>query len=143
MTIASKGQQRAGDLAVASSGEQAKTTSTPSAVCPHCSEPLSLGLVARAEAESSLTYKITPKPGCLIDIETIGGTLNALSKLLKSVGKDMSTNTTVLLKNATTHDNGEIQFDVLIARVERMQKSNPTGATARSQDNSRTLPRLK
>lgn len=94
----------------------------PSTCCPHCHEPIGLDMVARAASEATLSYRITPKEGHLLDIETIGGTLNALSKLLKSAGRDMDAKTTVLLKQAITHPNGEIQFDVLIARVAKMTK---------------------
>lgn len=87
--------------------------------CPSCNEPLSFEMVTQATAESSIALSLTPTPGEMFDIETVGGALRSLSKLLKAVGNEMGVKTVVMLKSAKTSEAGELVFDLVIARVKK------------------------
>lgn len=85
--------------------------------CPHCNEPLTFEMVAKAAAETDLSFKITPKAGELLDVETIGGSLINFSNLLKAAGKQLDHKTMVMLKRTETHADGALEFVVMICRT--------------------------
>jgi hypothetical protein len=94
----------------------AETITQRGVPCPHCKEPLTFEMVAKAAAETELSFKLTPRPGEMLDLETIGGSLSNFSKLLKAVGKSIDHKTMVMLKRTTTHDDGALEFIVQICR---------------------------
>ena len=75
--------------------------------------------------EQRLGYCITPSHGRLMSLESIGGQLTALSKMLKSLMRDTDPTQKwdVLVLNITTHESGAVEFNVAIcARTDKSVK---------------------
>jgi hypothetical protein len=89
----------------------------PPLVCKGCGADLpKLELVARATKESTVRWKISPHPGELIDAGTVGGSLEAMARLLTAVGRDAKVPTVVLVKSVSSGDDGSIEFDLVVMR---------------------------
>ena len=85
--------------------------------CPKCNERISIGLVAKAAAESRMSFSLTPTKGEKMGLGTVAGSMAALDKLLVSVGKQLGTKTTVLIERFETGEEGQLTVHMLIARV--------------------------
>lgn len=95
----------------------------PSGVlCPNCSHPFSLQMVAKAKSESKMSFRLSPAPGELLDIQTLVGSAGAFGKLLVAVGKDLGYNTVVLVDRIFTEEDGALRIDVMIARSDSKTK---------------------
>lgn len=67
--------------------------------------------------DQRIKYKVTPLPGQVMSLETIGGQMVALAKLLKASAReaDPTTKWGSFILGIETFATGEIEFEVLIA----------------------------
>lgn len=91
------------------------------ALCPHCSKPLGINLVAQLLDESRMAFTITPKEGAFLNARTVAGTLQALERLLASVGKEMGYKTITVVEGVSS-SNGEITVDLLLSNLPMKEK---------------------
>ena len=85
-------------------------------LCPHCGGALGLSLVAKLKSESRMSYTVHPKDGELITAETLGGTINQVSKMLKAIGRELGVKTVVMIEGISTTPEGGLKTDLLICR---------------------------
>lgn len=85
--------------------------------CPHCHEEMSGEMVAQLTEKSTVTFRIVPQEGQLLEAKTVGGTLNSMSGLLAAIGKDAGIATTTLVKSIATDDGGAVEITLLSLRL--------------------------
>jgi hypothetical protein len=78
--------------------------------CPHCGEGFSSEMIAAVKDESRIAMAITPAPGELFDVETIGDVLKNYGKLLRAVGKEMEVKTLVMLERVEAGGDGKLEL---------------------------------
>ena len=93
-------------LKMASEVVQPKKTS-----CPSCSKPLSINLLESLEAYS-MTFKITPEKGRIVDALVVAEQIKNLKELLISVGKDYGHKTAVALLSVKTNKDMSVEIKV-------------------------------
>ena len=86
--------------------------------CPKCQEPISADVVAHVANRSVVKWKLSPAPGELLDAKAVGGTLGEMRDLLRSCGESAGIPTEVLLQACRTTEDGAMEFDLLIVRLD-------------------------
>lgn len=89
-----------------------------SVTCPKCGEAFFLHSVAHFAPGQTMKFKMTPGPRGMMDMATVGGTLAALSKFLKSCAVDVGGRVLPSIERTETTESGEIIFHVVCADVE-------------------------
>lgn len=102
--------------------------------CPKCAEPISINLVAKAKAQSKMSFRLSPGQGELLDIQTFAQSAGAFGKLLVGIGRDIGVNTVVLVERLVTEDDGSLRVDVLIARSDTKTKKQLLRKATRDAD---------
>jgi hypothetical protein len=100
--------------------------------CPQCNYEFDVHAVAKMREESVLHFRMSPAPGELLDARTIGDTLSQVRNLLKSFGKDAGVPTDVLVKSATTLEDGTVDFELIVVRFEKAEARSKRFAARRA-----------
>lgn len=85
--------------------------------CPKCGEVLPIVLVARFKERSRVMWRLVPAQGELLSGTMIGGSIEAMSRLLQSVGEDSGIPTEVLMEKCSSDENGAVEVVFLITRL--------------------------
>lgn len=91
--------------------------------CPHCQEPISVGMVAELTAESRFKFVLTPELGALLSAKTVGGTISEMEKLIVGEAKRDGFRAKLLVEKITAID-GEIVIEFLVARTRSSESSH-------------------
>ena len=101
--------------------------------CPNCAHEFDMAFVAKMGEQSVLHWRLTPAPGELLDAKTIGDSLTKIRDLLKSFGRDAGVPTEVLVKSATTLEDGTIDIELLVTRFEQAEERRARRAKAKAE----------
>lgn len=82
--------------------------------CPSCQAEISLVSMVRIEDESSVRFRISPKPGSLLTAATVGGMLSQLARINDIASRSMGLRCETLVRGAATDEHGEVTFDLLL-----------------------------
>lgn len=105
--------------------------------CPHCHEQLSGEIVAQFTKKSTMTMRLVPQEGQMLEAKTVGGTLNALSGLLAACGKEAGVSTITLVKSIATDADGAVEITLLSMRLAKGLKDG--GPAADTEEDTPTV----
>lgn len=87
--------------------------------CPHCAKELSIDLMTTLVPESAMRMVLKPKEGERLSLDTVGGTMADMAKLLKTIGKSQGIHAEVLLDDFKVLPDGGVDFGFVVARFEK------------------------
>lgn len=91
----------------------------PLMTCKGCGADLPRAeLIAKAAKESTITWRLCPPPGEMLQAETVGATLMHFAKLLTMIDKKGGVPSVALLKSVKQTDDGAIEFEIQVLRWE-------------------------
>lgn len=98
--------------------------------CPHCEKEFGLNVKAVRNAQTVLSFVITPEPGHMLSAGSIGGMLSAFERLMNVMSKDMGGHCLTMIKGMAVEASGALKFDFLIVTNESALYKKHKGAKA-------------
>lgn len=96
--------------------------------CPGCKVGLSGALVAKLKAPYLMGMKLRPHPGTKLESRTLTESIDALSRMLVAVAKDLGGSAMVVVDSISTDETGEVDISLMVvekARAAAQETSKP------------------
>lgn len=84
--------------------------------CPSCKSEIAANYVADLTKDSRFSMVLSPKPGELMQAQTVGGMLVDMDKLFAAINKESGVKTILLVEGISQREDGALTFDFLCAR---------------------------
>lgn len=87
--------------------------------CPNCNVTLAPALVAKLKTPYLMGMQLRPHPGTRLETRTMTESIDALSKMLVAVARDLGGEVMVVVDSIASNEDGEIDISLMVVEKGR------------------------